>query len=211
MIHLCKKVEEVGIINCMLGGIKRGRYKKLCKKYHFDSWHVSPYELRKYVQVTAAYVNSKNPDTVVDIGCGLGEMLRHINSEKRIGFDIHEETIKVARMLSKGDITFCVGSFDEVNVEGPIDYLITLNFMHGGTERTWRSCYHNIAERNEIRHFIIDTVPEGYDGANYLDFGIILPDDYKLIDKMGPFSGGRFVEVYRKAGSESNNCKGYLY
>ena len=49
--------------------------------------NISPYELRKYVQVTAEYVNSKKADVVADIGCGLGEMLRHINAETRIGID----------------------------------------------------------------------------------------------------------------------------
>lgn len=198
MIHLFRKIREVGIINCLLGGIKRERYKRLCKKYHIDRWHVSPYELRKYVQVTAEYVNSKKVDVVVDIGCGLGEMLRHINAETRIGIDDQEEVIKVARMLDKGNITYNVGSFDTVNMTSPIDYLITLGFMHGSTEETWKSCYHDIAKRNEIRHFIVDTIPEGYDGAHYLDFRIILPDNYKLIDKMGPFLGGRFIEVYEK-------------
>lgn len=198
MIHLFRKVREVGIINCMLGGIKREKHIRLCKKYHIDSWHVSPYELRKYVQVTATYVNSKKADVVVDIGCGLGEMLRHINADIKVGFDVQEEVIKVAKMLSKDNITYSVGSFDKVNMSVPIDYLITLNFMHGSTAETWKSCYHDIAKRNEIRHFIIDTVPEGYDGAHYLDFRIILPDDYKLIDRMGPYLGGRFIEVYEK-------------
>lgn len=54
MIHLLRKIGEVGIINCILGGVKRERYKRLCKKYHFDSWHITPYELRKYLQDTVA-------------------------------------------------------------------------------------------------------------------------------------------------------------
>lgn len=198
MIHLLRKIGEVGIINCILGGVKRERYKRLCKKYHFDSWHITPYELRKYLQDTVAYVNEKKADVVVDIGCGLGEMLRHINARKRVGFDIHEEPNRVARMLHKGNVIYHVGSFDEVNLEETIEYLITLNFMHGSTEETWRDCYHDIAKRNDIRHILIDTVPEGYNGAHYLNFSMILPDNYKLIDKMGPFLGGRFIEVYEK-------------
>lgn len=197
MKSLLRKMQEVGIINTVVGGVKREYYKKLQKKYHFDMWHISPYELRKYVQAAAAYVNAKNAEVVVDVGCGLGEMLRHANAKVRIGFDIHEETIEAAKMLSKGDIIFNVGSFDKVNIKEPIDYLITLGFMHGSTEETWKPCYHEIAKRNEIKHFIIDTVPEE-GGSHFLDFGIILPDNYKLVDKMGPFLGGRFIEIYEK-------------
>ncbi len=197
MNNLVRKVQEVGIVNTVVGGVKREYYKKLQKKYHFDTWHISPYELRKYIQAAAAYINEKNADVVVDVGCGLGEMLRHTNAKVRIGFDIHEETIEAAEMLSKGDIIFHTGTFDEVNIKEPIDYLITLGFMHGSTEETWAPCYHDIAKRNEIKHFIIDTVPEE-GGSHFLDFNKILPDEYKLIDKMGPFLSGRFIEIYEK-------------
>lgn len=198
MMHLVRKIGEVGIGNCILGGMKRERYKILHKKYQFDSWHISPYEFKKYLQDTAAYVNANKANVVVDVGCGLGELLQHINAGIKVGFDIHEEPVRAARMLNKGNVIYNVGSLDEVNLEEPIDYLITLGFMHGSTEETWKPCYHNAAKRNDIRHFIVDTVPEGYENAHYLDFSKILPEDYKLVDKMGPFLGGRFIEVYGK-------------
>ncbi len=125
-------------------------------------------------------------------------MLRHINAGDRIGYDLGEEPIQAARVLSKGDIKFYVGSFDEVNLEKTIDYLITLGFTHGSSEETWKSCYYGVAIRNDIRHFVVDTVPEGWDGAHHLDYSLILPENYKLIDTMGPFLGGRVVEVYEK-------------
>ena len=121
MNNLVRKVQEVGIVNTVVGGVKREYYKKLQKKYHFDTWHISPYELRKYIQAAAAYINEKNADVVVDVGCGLGEMLRHTNAKVRIGFDIHEETIEAAEMLSKGDIIFHTGTFDQVTIKEPIE------------------------------------------------------------------------------------------
>ena len=195
MKHLLKKMREVGIINCIVGFLKREKYKRMQKTYHFDSWHISPYELRKYLQATVDYINSKDVQTVVDIGCGLGEMLRRIKAENRIGMDVHEETIRAAEKLSKGDITYRVGSFQELQIEKPIDYLVTLGFMHGGTEETWRMPYRDVANRNHILHFIVDTVPEEGD-SHHLNFSDILPDHYRLVDKMGPFLGGRYIEVY---------------
>lgn len=198
MLHIIRKIGEVGIKNTILGGSRVLKYKFLRHKYHFNKWHESPYELRKYLQEIAAYINQRNADVVVDIGCGFGEMLRHINAEIRIGYDIEEKVIEVAKMLDKTGIVYYVGSFNEVNVKEPIDYLVTLGFAHGSREDKWKPLYHNIAMKNEIKHFIIDTVPEGFNGACYLDYKKILPDNYKLVDKLGPFLSGRVIEIYEK-------------
>lgn len=54
-------------------------------------------------------------------------------------------------------------------------------FTHGGTEETWKEPYHNIAQKNDIRHFVVDTVPE--DGpSHFLNYRNILPKNYELID-----------------------------
>lgn len=192
-----RKVKEVGLINCVKGAVLRERYKKLQKKYGFDTWHFSPYEWREYLQKTALYINAHDAKKVVDIGCGLGLLLQHVEADTRIGMDIHEEVIMAAKELSGKTITYRVGSFSEIIGEEGIDYLITLGFTHGGTEQIWKELYHTIANKNDIRHFIVDTVPE--DGpSHFLNYREILPDNYIMIDRMGPFLGGRCVEIWEK-------------
>lgn len=172
-MKIIRKIKEVGPGNVLIGGIRRIRYKKLYRKYHFDSWHLSPYEWKAYAQACVNYVNAHDCQTVVDIGCGLGGVLQHCRAPEKIGIDLHEEVILAARELS------------------------------GGAEDTWRKPYHTAAERNDVRHFIVDTVPaEG--GSHFLDWSRILPDHYKRIERFGPFLGGRYVEVWEKqTGMES--------
>lgn len=200
LAHSMKKIKEVGLINVIVGTVKREKYKKLQKRYQFDSWHISPYELRKYAQVTAAYINEHKPEAVVDIGCGLGEILRHIQCPVKKGFDEQQAVLDAAKLLChKEDIEFVHGSFNKVNDLGRIDYLITLGFMHGGDESMWTASYHEVAKRNDVRRFLVDTLPA--DGpTHHLNFSMILPEDYRLVDKLGPFLGGRFLEVYEKTG-----------
>ena len=64
----------------------------------------------------------------------------------------------------------------------------------------------------EDSRFCIKTLDTSYLGEVYfhyhavhdlslihiLNYRIILPDNYKLVDRIGPFLGGRFLEVYRK-------------
>ena len=195
-VHLLTKIKEVGLLNCIAGMAKRSKYKKMQNRYRFDTWHISPYELRKYVQVVAEYVSDKQADVVIDIGCGLGELLRHTKAKRRIGLDLSREVIEAAAVLG-GDISYITGSFEHVEVFEPIDYLITLNFMHGGTNEAWVPHYTDVIRRNDIRHLIVDTVPDN--GASHrLEFEKILPPEYQMIDRMGPFLGDRYIEVYKK-------------
>ncbi|WP_160558359.1 class I SAM-dependent methyltransferase [Parablautia muri] len=48
----------------------------------------------------------------MDIGCGLGELLRHITANKKVGMDMCEDVILAARELDDGMATYKVGSFD---------------------------------------------------------------------------------------------------
>ena len=195
-MRIIRKIKEVGLKNILVGGVRRVGYVRLLRKHHFDTWHLVPYEWREYTQACAQYINAHGGGTVVEIGCGLGGVLQHIKAERRIGLDLHEEVILAARELGRGRIDFRTGSFDDLE-EKPVDYLITLNFMHGSAEETWVKPYCMAAQRNEVRHFIVDTVP-AVDGSHCLDWAKILPAHYKRIERLGPFYGGRYVEVWKK-------------
>lgn len=195
-MKIIRKIKEVGLKNVVVGSVKRVKYMMLIKKYHFDTWHLSPYEWREYAQACVKYINAHGGKSVVDIGCGLGEILQHVEADRRIGLDASEEVIMAARELSDKTITFETGSFDELT-EKAIDYLVTLGFMHGGTESTWVRPYHMVAKQNDVLHFIVDTVP-AKEKSHCLDWSKIMPDNYKRIERLGPFLGGRYVEVWEK-------------
>lgn len=166
MGKIIKKIEEVGLKNTVVGSVKKMYYARLRKQYQFDSWHESPYELRKYAQATAEYINRHNAQTVVDIGCGLGEVIRNVSTPNRIGLDECGICIEVASKLDKSkQIKYIVGSFNELKVDGIIDYVITLGFMHGSNEDTWKPAYHKCASENDIKAFIVDVLPESVGGG----------------------------------------------
>ena len=199
--RIINKFSEVGAKNVFIGSIKRIRYMYLQKKYGFDKCHISPMEHRKYVQETIRYINSKNEDLkkVVDIGCGIGETIRYIHAEKKIGYDLDSDVLEAARYVGKSDTTVYIhGSFNEMDANQEIDYLITLGFMHGGTEDMWVEPYHKVTAQNDIKNIIVDVFKEGVDNSHKLDFTKILPDEYFLKDRMGPFLGEKYVEVYTK-------------
>lgn len=196
MQKIFQKFKEVGICNTIIGCIKAVYYRILQKRYQFDGWHLTPYELRKYAQAAVSYVNAHSPNSVVDIGCGLGEIISHVKAEHRVGIDLRQCNIDTANALNKhSNIDFRYGSFAELGSGQTIDYVITLNFMHGSKEEFWQPQYYKCAAENDIKHFLVDVVPDS-DTTNRLDFSKILPPSYVLEDKLGPFlSGSLFVDL----------------
>lgn len=195
---IIRKTNEVGLINLIIGSIKSLYYKKLQKKFNFEPWHISPFELREYAQITAKYINSKSPDFVVDIGCGLGEILKHVKAKERWGLDLSQEGINAGLFLHRNtDIKMQCGSFEHLGSGHTIDYLITLNFMHGSPHEVWQPAYHKICKENDIKHIIVDSVKEG-NGCYRLDFTKILPKNYRVCDTFGPLLGERYLYVFEK-------------
>ena len=199
---LFAKVKEVGLRNTIVGVFRRCKYKRLQKKYGFYTWHISPYELRGYAIAVANYV-SKNADCnkeIVDMGCGLGEILRHIKTDSyKLGYDPDPVIIDCAKQLNKDSrCEYEVAGLGDFGKDHDVDYFITLGFMHGALEETWYEPYHKIASENNIEHFIVDVCKEGFDGAHALNFAKILPNNYSLETRLGPFLSGRYVEIYKK-------------
>ena len=197
--HLFFKIREVGIGNLIKGAFKHRYYILLQKKYDFDPWHCRPYEWRGYCQAIVKYVNDLHPDCVVDVGYGLGEVLSRIKAPTRIGYDYGTGCAEVAAFLNRkiGGVDYRGGSFDEVGPGMEIDALISTGFMHGSTEDIWNSAYHRCAERNNIKRFIVDVIPSR-EGVHCLDFSLILPETYTRRERLGPFSGDRYIEVWQK-------------
>jgi SAM-dependent methyltransferase len=102
----------------------------LRRMFGFQRWHSeSPTSARPYRRDVAGLASSVSPQTVVEVGCGLGAILAHTDAPRRVGYDLDEKVIRAARFLHRGKIDFKFGGFEAV-VEDPIDVLIAVNWIH---------------------------------------------------------------------------------
>lgn len=101
---------------------------------HFDS---GPEELsslaRGYRRLLAHYYALLIPPTasVLEIGCGTGELLRHLPAREKVGLDISEQQIERARKRVP-DAEFIHGDVKTIQESRKFDYVIiseTLNFV----------------------------------------------------------------------------------
>ena len=72
----------------------------------FDKWHLSNFKERTYVLSTVNRINELIQDgkvssgTVLEIGCGLGDIISSIRWQNKLGYDV--DKILAARILHPG-------------------------------------------------------------------------------------------------------------
>jgi SAM-dependent methyltransferase len=105
-------------------------------------------------------VNSLQPDTVVEVGCGIGDILSRVRARERIGFDIDSAVIRAARFLHPGRVRWISGgvaSVEKYILPGRrIDCLIMVNWIHNLSAEQLAACVLPILPR--VGHVLVDSI-----------------------------------------------------
>ncbi|MBU5477606.1 class I SAM-dependent methyltransferase [Eubacterium sp. MSJ-13] len=157
----------------------------LYKIYKFDEWHLIPLEDRKYVSDVVNTINKKDDiRTVLEIGCGLGDIVRNVYGKKCVGYDVSESVISAARLLSHRT-KFFVGTFDKI-FHKKIDCLITVNFIHGIPTEELREIYKEFFINNRVKYLVLDTVVSKKYSFNH-KLEELLDDNWEIDKKIGKY------------------------
>jgi SAM-dependent methyltransferase len=111
--------------------------------FQFDAWHASaPYSCRPYKGKVVELTNALAPDTAVEVGCGLGEILSRVTATDRFGIDSDGAAIRAARFLHGNKIRWIHADLAAVTLSLPekcrIDCLIMVNWIHNlSPEQLW--------------------------------------------------------------------------
>jgi SAM-dependent methyltransferase len=137
----------------------------LQRVYGFESWHASaPFPCREYKVRVVRLASALGPAVVVDMGCGLGEVVARIPASRRYGFDPSAAAIRGARWLYGRRATFLVGKLCDVDAiragisEAQIDLLIMTNWTHGCPIEVIRAQIMALDAILPIRTILMDTV-----------------------------------------------------
>jgi hypothetical protein len=73
--------------------------------FRFEKWHFkSSYHCHPYKKITRDIIVDSSPDVIVEIGCGLGDILKSLpKSYLRLGSDIDHRVIKAAKAKHRND------------------------------------------------------------------------------------------------------------
>jgi SAM-dependent methyltransferase len=114
---------------------ERAWLNALRRVFRFDAWHANaPYACRPYKRRVVEMANSLQAHIVVEVGCGLGDILSRVNAQHRYGLDLDPRVIKAARFLHPRQIEWIAGTTAELHERiasfAFVDCLIMVNWIH---------------------------------------------------------------------------------
>lgn len=135
--------------------------------FGFDVWHVNRLSDRPYAQATILYLNAlpaARRGSVVEIGCGLGDIIRHLRFRNRLGLDAESSVLRAAQLLARArfqsGLRFGRFVFPQDTISGRFDAIVMVNWPHlfdQATLRPWiADCLSSHVTRDGI--LVIDTV-----------------------------------------------------
>jgi SAM-dependent methyltransferase len=173
--------------------------------FGFDHWHTSVIEERHYALDIVNYCNTrKDRGTILEIGCGLGDMLRRANFHKKIGFDIDLRVLQAAKLLSRlsvgPKIRFDEFRFPESELKEIVDILIMVNWIFFIEQDTLRAYIEKYFQKNlrDGGAIIIDTLKDPH-YPNHHDVKILTANLPCKIHKIGNYPRQREVWAIEKA------------
>ena len=113
--------------------------------------------------------NAIPSNTVVEVGCGLGEIIYRINAPKKFGIDNNANVIKAASFLHGSKVEFRVGSLDAVLQVGEpvVDILIMVNWLHDVDSKQITGWMRGLLESKRVRFILVDEIHHDRVGYRY--------------------------------------------
>lgn len=193
------KIAKNWYSNNKIGKAKELYFKHLQHKYKFQQWHTTPINFRPYAIGIVNYLNKQKKKKVVEVGCGLGEIIGNVLDCDREAFDLDVNVIKAAKRLYH-NTSFKVGTFENIK-DQKIDYLITVNFIHVIPPDELKEKYDDLCRNNDIKHIVLDITdsPEYLftHDINYLFGGL----GYKVLKRLHRYEvsyGTRWIYIMEK-------------
>ena len=173
--------------------------KILRRFYGFDGWHVG-HAGEVYAADIVRYLNAQpeaERGAVVEIGCGLGDILRRLRFRDRLGLDRDTGALAAARFLARlrgaRQPRFEAFDFPGDRLTGTYDCVIMVNWIHEIDPAALRGAVHAIHAHHlrEGGRIVLDTVEDPAYMYNH-DVHALAPPG-AAIDHLGAYPRGRHI------------------
>tara|TARA_B100000287_G_C20622762_1_gene776575 strand:+ start:1134 stop:1676 length:543 start_codon:yes stop_codon:yes gene_type:complete len=124
--------------------------------FRFDSWHTSPLDNRKYAIDIISALNSRiSRGSLIEIGCGLGDIPMKANYKRKYFYDISSEVLNAAKFMQKFSKTSSINYYktfdlltDSLDKSLSFDAVVLVNWIHGVESEVLKRCLSAIINNN---------------------------------------------------------------
>ena len=127
----------------------------LQRYYKFDKWHICSLKERKYaLSIINKITSLKDVNSIIEIGCGLGEIIRNCRAETKICLDLDRNVLRANKFLSyfrnKANKNIEFREFDIFTdrLEYRTDIVIMVNWIHNVHEKVLKEKIYEIFVNN---------------------------------------------------------------
>ncbi len=172
--------------------------------FKFDIWHLFTLTEKKYAKDIIVFCNGRRVrNNFAEIGCGLGDIVRHVRYRERQGFDIDENVLKAARFLNRvtggGKVLFSIFTFPDTLLTGRYDVIVLVNWIHLIEPSVLKSIIAEYFKKalHEEGVIIIDTVQDPEYKFNH-DIRYLTDGIDASVNKLGDYERQRQIWVIKK-------------
>lgn len=136
----------------------------LCRLLNIETWHANPPGRHPYHAVILARVNADKPQSVLEIGCGFGDIICKIGAKYRLGTDAVKGVLTGAALCHP--LMWLAGSirFRQLRLDEPLAErfaaIVCVNFIH-------------IIPPDKLRDAFARLVRENLDAGGLLVFDVV--------------------------------------
>lgn len=202
-VRLSKVVRRVAL---EMKGLPR---RALRTAYHFHPWHTRPASANPYVRDIVGVLNERDlvlRHSAVEIGCGLGDIIGHLDYERTLGLDAEIAVIRAARMIAtlrRASVQYRAFSFPGSRLEGVYDAIVVVNWIHSIPPHDLRRWFYELFTKHLVVGgvLVFDTVADPEYRYNH-SAGDLTQGLTCAIRKVGRYERGREVFVLERLPEE---------
>ena len=173
----------------------------------YDRWHNTPFFIRPYAKKIVEYLNKKDTkNSVVEIGCGTGDILRRLLYNEKYGLDNDEKVLKgldfFSVFLNKSTkIKILVFDFEKEELEGQYDIIILCNWIHGIRPELLKEKINKIFDSNLKLNgeIIVDVIKKNSNYPYNHDISYLTSGFFGHIKEIGNYDYGRIIYSIKKS------------
>ena len=146
--------------------------------YDLDEWHSNTYERSSYAKTLVSKVNkieNINRMNVLEVGCGIGNIIRHIECDKKYAYDSDPKVLKALRFC---DYKMRIEILMQLQNLERMDIILAINFLHGYSENEVIKFIKDLSNNKFSGWLIIDV--KHFDKADFYDHTRLFVEKYRI-------------------------------